>query len=173
MPPTIRPRVRRTTMNDIRSTRRNRCIGMAAMALCVVLAAACGDSTSSLQNDTTTKPESDLHFVETTDSTPPLAQKTLTFYAVSGRDTTVSLWYHRRPDRQDSTEFLRFRVRARSLVTRPDGTPIAQGDSLPITITVVDTARMIVQFAPSGLTFATSDPARLTLKYSEANLDLN
>lgn len=159
-------------MHEFRSTRRHRCAMLTAMTACVALAAACHDSPSS-PGDTTVKPESDLHFVRSTDSTPPLVQQTLTFYAVSGRDTTVHLWYHARPGRTDSTEFLRFRVRQRSLVTRPDGTPIALGDSIPITITVLDTAQMIVQFEPSGLKFAASDPARLTLKYAEADLDLN
>jgi hypothetical protein len=141
----------------------------------VVLASACGSDATSPPSDSTstTKPESDLHFVHSSDSTPALAQKTLTFYAVAGRDTVVHLWYHRRAGRSDSSEFLRFRVRSRSLVQRPDGTPIAEGDSLPITITVVDTVRLIVRFQPSGLVFAADDPARLTLKYVEADADLN
>lgn len=141
------------------------------------LAAACRSVETSAPSDstsvTTTKPENDLHFMHTSDSTPPLAQTSLTFYAVRGEDREVRLWYHRRPDRPDSSEFLRFRVRSRSLFQTPDGTPIAVGDSLPITITVVDTARMIVRFEPAGLVFASTDPARLTIKYAEADDDIN
>lgn len=160
-------------MIDFRSTPGARCVMLATMVIGAALAAACGDSTSSLGGSAGGRTDSEMHFMQTTDSTPPLAQKTLTFYAVSGRDTTVHLWYHARAGHTDSTEFLRFHVRAGSLVNRPDGTPIAPGDSLPITITVVDTARMIVQFEPAGLTFAPSAPAHLTLNYSEASLDLN
>lgn len=164
-------------MPEQRSTRyAARPIAMLAMAVGVALAAACGggDSTAPPPPDsTTTKPESDLHFMHASDSAPPLAQTSVTFYAVRGEDREVRLFYHARPGRNDSTEFLRFRVRSGSLVQRPDGTPIAEGDSLPITVTVTDTTRLIVQFEPSGLTFATTDPARLTLKYAEEDDDLN
>ena len=163
-------------MPERRSTRyARRPIAMLTMAVGVALAAACGggDATAPPPDSTTTKPESDLHFMHASDSAPPLAQKSITFYAVRGQDREVRLYYHARAGSSDSTEFLRFRVRSGSLVQRPDGTPIANGDSLPITITVADTTRLIVQFEPSGLTFATTDPARLTLKYSEEDDDLN
>jgi hypothetical protein len=57
---------------------------------------------------------------------------------VRGEDSKVFMYYAPRPGDDDSTEFLRFRVRDRSLFERPDGSPIAVGDSILITIVVVD-----------------------------------
>jgi hypothetical protein len=60
-----------------------------------------------------------------------------------------------------------------TLLTRPDGTPIATGDSILITITVVDAARMILDMQPSGLRFSPSDPADLKISFFEADDDVN
>jgi hypothetical protein len=81
--------------------------------------------------------------------------------------------YRALPGATDSVEFARFRVEDRSLVNRPDGTPIAQGDSLLITLQVVDTLKLITEFSPQGLRFSSSRPARLWLKFGEADPDLN
>ena len=45
-----------------------------------------------------------------------------------------------RAGRTDSTEYLRFRVRNRSLLRRPDGTSFGPNDSLLITLRVTDPA---------------------------------
>jgi hypothetical protein len=140
-------------------------------AMLCVLATACGsDSTTPTGGGTN---ENDLRFLHVAADAPPLAQATTTFWAIRGRETEGTIWYHRRPDRPDSTEFVEFRVPDRALVQRPDGTPIAEGDSLQITITVVDPVRLIVEFQPAGLQFAADRPARLKIDYHEASEDIN
>ncbi len=103
------------------------------------------------------------------------ANPVVSFWAVKGVDRAASIWYHKRPGARgrDSTEFVRFRVDKRSLLARPDGTTIANGDSVLITMTVVDTLNMIVEFQPSGLQFDPSRPAVLAFKLTEADHDVN
>ena len=136
-----------------------------------VLATACGgDSTSPTGGGTN---GTNLHFLHAAPDAPQLAHTSTSFWAVRGEDREAAIWYRRRPDRTDSTELVEFRVPDRALVQRPDGTPIAPGDSLLITITVVDPAHLIVQFEPAGLQFAADRPARLKLDYHEASEDIN
>ena len=80
--------------------------------------------------------------------------------------------YHQpRPGDASGDEFLRFEVRGESRRQRPDGTTIAEGDSLLITLTVVDPERLIVDFQPAGLRFNTEEPARLRMSYAETEDD--
>jgi hypothetical protein len=83
--------------------------------------------------------------------------------------------YHQRADGtgHDSVTFADFRVRAKSLAALPNGTPIADGDSVLITMTLTDPARGIIDFQPSGLKFSAHDPASLTISFENSNLDLN
>ena len=60
-----------------------------------------------------------------------------------------------------------------TLDRRADGTVIADGDSVRITVTVTDPAHLIVQFQPSGLTFSSKDPARLRMFFGECGDDLD
>jgi len=64
-------------------------------------------------------------------------------------------------------------VRQRSLWRRPDGSLIAQGDSVLITLTLVDPVHLIVDCQPSGLLFSPHDPARLKFSYADVDDDLN
>ena len=68
---------------------------------------------------------------------------------------------------------MRFRVSKDALLTRPDGTPFAAGDSILITITLSDPAHLGVDFQPSGLRFRPSDPAKLKFSFLEADEDYN
>ena len=116
----------------------------------------------------------DLNFLEPAPGAPALAQQTLTFTAVQGQDTEVFMWYRRRPERADSSKLLRFRIRDEAQITLPNGTALAPGQSVVITITVTDPQRLIVDLQPTGLRFTGDDePARLTLWYAEQNDDLN
>lgn len=104
---------------------------------------------------------------------PPLAAQQVSFWAVKGQDRRVSLFYQPRPGRNDSTEFLRFRVRSRSLLAAPGGVPFQLGDSVLITLTVADSSRLIVEFQPAGLQFDPDRPAELEFRMDECDLDLN
>ncbi|MEP7345369.1 MAG: hypothetical protein ABI877_08880 [Gemmatimonadaceae bacterium] len=104
---------------------------------------------------------------------PPLADTVLSFYAIKGTKAEVFMYYHAQPGQTDSSKFLRFRLDRRSLCNRPNGSPIPRGDSLLITITIIDPAKQIVQFEPSGLQFCTGREAKLNLWYAEDDHDFD
>ena len=117
--------------------------------------------------------EEDLVFLTNAPNAPPMATGSVSFWAVKGRETIASLWYHSATSGRDSTELVRFRLDRRSLWLRPDGTPFAEGDSVLITMSVADSSRLIVEFQPSGLRFDPKKPARLWFKWSECDPDVN
>lgn len=117
--------------------------------------------------------EDSLRFLRPAADAPALGEREVSFWAVRGETREVRIMYRAAAGAADSVELVRFRVEDRSLVSRPDGTPIADGDSILITLRVVDTLRLITEFLPDGLGFSTSRPARLWLKFGEADPDLN
>lgn len=104
---------------------------------------------------------------------PAIANPVVTFYAKAGEDREAFMYYQKRPTGRDSTVFVRFRVRRDALFMRPNGTLFAPGDSILITITLVDPSRLIVGFAPSGLRFSAADPADLKFNFLETDDDLD
>ena len=142
-------------------------------AALLALGACGGDGNGTGPTAGTTRPEGQLTFLQPGADAPDIANPVIEFDAVRGQDSEVFMYYHRRADRPDSTEFLRFRVDGRSLDRRPDGSAIADGESVRITITLVDPARLIVQFQPSGLRFVAGRPAELRIKYLEADDDVD
>lgn len=120
-----------------------------------------------------TTSEADLTFLNHAAGAPSLATLSTSFWAVKGQTRQASLYYHARPGNDDSTEFVRFRVNPKTLRTRPNGTAFATGDSILITITVVDTVKLIVDYQPTGLHFEPKDPARLWMSWTETDRDLN
>lgn len=114
-----------------------------------------------------------LNKLDTAAGAPAIANPVVQFYAVKGEDREAFMYYAKRPTGNDSTVFVRFRVRKRSLLARPDGTPIADGDSVLITMTLTDPAHLEVTMAPAGLTFSPSDPADIKLSFLETDDDLN
>jgi hypothetical protein len=141
----------------------------------VLFGVACsGDGTpaGSSPMDSTAVQDS-LHFLHPAAAAPALGERQISFWAVRGDTREVRIMYRAPAGGRDSVEFARFRVESRSLVNYPDGTPIAQGDSVLITLQVVDTLRLITEFSPQGLEFSASRPARLWLKFGEADPDLN
>jgi len=113
------------------------------------------------------------HFLCEADDAPSLAQSKVSFYAVRGQARSGSIWYHADPGATDSTELVRLDLGPNSLLTHPDGTPVAAGDSVLITMEVVDQDRGIVWFQPAGLRFSSSEPARMTFGYGETDDDVN
>ena len=136
-------------------------IGIIALA---ALAACGGDSTGP---NPTTKPTSDLHFLRLSATAPQLQSTVVSFYAVRGQDREVRVRF------QNGEDYLRFRVFANSLSQRPDGTAIANGDSILITITITDPTKLQADFQPAGLRFSSANPARLQFEFGEADKDLN
>ncbi len=116
-----------------------------------------------------------MNFLRPASDAPAIANPVVTFYAKAGSDREAFMYYRPRPGGggNDSTVFLRFRVQKDALLSRPDGTPFANGDSILITITLSDPAHLGVDFQPSGLRFNPSRQAKLKISFLEADDDLN
>lgn len=112
-------------------------------------------------------------FISAAADAPAMANPALSFYAKKGLDREAIMYYRPRAGAADSTVFVRFRVGKGALLSRPDGSAIASGDSLLITITLTDAQNLILDFQPAGLRFATSEPAELKISFLEADDDLN
>lgn len=138
-----------------------------ALAVLGVLIASCSDSSAPIDQ------RFDLNFLRPALTAPPVANPVLSFYAKKGQDVEAIMWYQRRPDRPDSTEFMRFRLQDNSLLARPDGSAFAPGDSILITVTLADPQRLIIDMQPSGLRFSPVKPAELRLSFEEADEDIN
>lgn len=142
------------------------------LATAAVPLLSCTDSTSVPDSGDTRDPN-DLRLLSVPYGTPPLAKTQVSFYAVQGRAGGADIWYHARPGSTDSTTFLQFRVGPASLATRPDGSAIAAGDSVLITISVTDQSHFLVDFQPSGLKFSAADQPTLNISFAACGEDLN
>jgi hypothetical protein len=139
------------------------------LAVLLTGTAACSDSTSPGEG---TRPASDLNIVRIASTSPPLFHPEESFYAVQGQDREVRISFQDALG-AEGEEFLRLRVRPGSLLAHPDGTPIAGGDSVLITVRVVDPANILFEMEPSGLTFSPAEPAELKIHYAHADHDFN
>jgi hypothetical protein len=140
-------------------------IGVSLAALSFVTACS-GDPTSS-------SALSPLHFLVLAPGAPAYANAADSFWAVKGQDRRLSVYFRPPAGVPDSSRLLELFVPAQSLALRPDGSTIADGDSVFIHVTIIDPAHMIVAFAPSGLQFSAANPAQLRLDFGEANQDIN
>jgi hypothetical protein len=64
-------------------------------------------------------------------------------------------------------DFIRLKLDQASLATMPDGTPIANGDSVFISMIWVGGDSVLFHLEPSGLQFDPSHPAELRIDYGE------
>ncbi len=94
------------------------------------------------------------------------------FWAVKGQSYDVVLRF-RSATGTPGDQVLEFQLAGSSLLTRPDGTPIANGDSVFIEIKPDTTGKMAFTFYPSGLAFDSTAPALLTMWCNHAAADLN
>lgn len=113
------------------------------------------------------------HFLAAADDAPTIANPYISFWAKKGEARTVEMVYHARPGATDSTVFFSIRLKEGSLAFRPDGTPIAEGDSVLITLTLVDAERLIVDCQPAGLRFSVEAPVRIKISFLETDDDVN
>lgn len=137
----------------------------------LVAAFACGCSDSA--GPPGPVPTSQLHFIVQDSTAPPLLTDTASFYAKAGADRRVELFYQGATPTDTGESFLEFEVRADALLKRPDGTSFQAGDSILITVAVLDPQRFIFTFGPSGLQFNPADPARLHIEYYHSDHDFN
>jgi hypothetical protein len=159
-----------TPMKGFRmSLRRLPATALAAAAFAALLS--CSDSTA--PDGVNEREPTDLRLLSAPHGTPPLVTNQSTFWAVKGRVSGTDIWYRPRPGEADSAKFLEFRLGTASLDRRPDGSTIAVGDSVLITLTVVDPSHFIIDLQPSGLMFSGSDQPRLRVSFAACGDDLN
>lgn len=118
-----------------------------------------------------TRPTSALNFLEPTAGA--VLRTEASFWAVRGQERELRLYFAPRSSGLDSAEFLRLKVGDRSLLARPNGTPFAIGDSVLISVRVIEASRLILEFEPSGLRFDPAEPAELRLSLEEVDHDVD
>lgn len=164
----------RRTSDTPELDRRSRWLPAVATTLALVtLGAACGGSTGPEPH---TKTGADLLFLRPASGSPPLLTHDTSFVATRGRTQTVELYYED-PEQpgQAGERFLRFKLEDTSLQQYPPGHPRAgaafqDGDTITISIHVPQDT-LLARFEPSGLKFNPDAPARLELRYVEADRD--
>ena len=72
-----------------------------------------------------------------------------------------------------SGKCLRFVVPGDALLRDANGAVIERGDSVKITIRVVDPSQFLFEFDPAGLRFDPANPAKVEIRYSWAVGDMN
>ena len=90
----------------------------------------------------------------------PLDSTTYRFVARRGKNSEIKIRYQ-----GTGKTFLEFKLEDKSLLTRPDGTSFAEGDTVMITIRIPDAGEALVEFEPTGLKFDPREPAELKLEY--------
>jgi hypothetical protein len=141
---------------------------VAALAASVL---SCSDSGEPNENDPS-KPASELTVLRLSEDSPPLLNPVVSFYAVRGQNREARIFFDDGEGREGD-EYLRLRFEDASLLAYPDGIEFAEGDSVLITIRVVDPARTLFELEPTGLQLSSQDPAELRIRYQEVNDDLN
>ena len=116
-------------------------------------------------------PDAQLHVLQADTLGPALDSTVVHFWAKAGEGREIRLAYQ--PPADSGDDFLRFEVPGDALLRKPDGTAFQQGDSILITLTVIDPSRFLVRFEPAGLVFNPDQPARLKFHYLWANHDFD
>jgi hypothetical protein len=119
------------------------------------------------------KPPGDLTIIRLPAGSPPIWNPVDSFYAKKGTDREVRIYFMTPGDTSRGEEYLRLRVDSPSLLSYPDGTLFQVGDSVLITVRVVDPEQIYFEFEPSGLRFNPSVPAELKIEYAETEGDLD
>lgn len=139
----------------------------------LLVAGACAEGTGLDDEEDTVRPPTTFKPVRVQQGAPGLTATQAQFWARYDRDREVRLFFRPRPGKSDSTEFLKFKVPARSLLRDATGRTFANQDSVLITVTVPDPTKFLVIFAPAGLQFNASRPAELEFDLEERDDDLD
>ncbi len=144
------------------------------LVLPLALTLACSDSGGPGDDDDNVKPPSELTILRLSENSPPLLNPVASFWAVRGENREVEIRFvdDENPT-QPGEEYLELEVDAEALLAYPDGTFFVDGDSVFITVRVVDPDRLLFEFEPAGLTFSPDRPAELKIHYDHADDDLD
>ena len=139
--------------------------------LLVAAVTACTDSGGPDTDDV--RPPGALTIIRLPAASPAIWNPVDSFYAKKGEDRELRINFANSDTTGPGEEYMRLRVDAGSLLNYPDGTPIAVGDSVLITVRVQDPALVQFEFQPAGLTFNPSLPAQLKIEYGETGGDFD
>jgi hypothetical protein len=117
-------------------------------------------------------PDSQIVLVRADPAAPPLETMHVSFWARAGDTKHVEIRYES-TDSYSGDKCVEFNIPSNGLYKRPDGSRIQKGDSVLITLDVVDAAHFDFRFAPSGLQFDPSHPAEIRISYKWAAADAN
>lgn len=154
-----------------RSIMRNRSYLVSIAVLLASLVAGCSDNPVDPEPDAL--PEEELVFLRFAAAAPAPADSVVSFWAVRGEDREVEIRLAPEEGEEEGEEFLEFEVSGGSLLRRPDGSAFQRGDSVLITIRLVDASRFMFEFEPSGLKFDPDHPAELEVSYARADPDFD
>jgi len=132
-------------------------------ALCAWAAASCDNPAEPKQ-----VPGSELVFIRADDDAPPLDSMVVHVWAKAGENRQAVIRYVK-VGSYGGDICLEFKIPGNGLWKRPDGSVVAKGDSVLITITVVDPKQFNFRFEPSGVQFRPDHPAELRVSYKWAN----
>ncbi len=144
------------------------------LTLLVGLTFACGDTGGNQGPNPPPeqRPPAALNILAIAQNSPPVFNPVESVWAVKGEDAEIRIFFQD-PAGGRGEDYLQLRIDDVSLEARPNGTPIAIGDSVLITVTVVDPSQILFELEPTGLTFNPLAPAELELRYRQADDDLN
>lgn len=140
----------------------------ALFLLCTAALASCEGSPSGPEQ----LPEGKLAFIRAAADAPPLEATQMQVWAKAGEGRRIEIKYTKVGE-YGGDKCLEFDIPGDALLTRPDGTRFAKGDSVLITVRVIDPAAFKFEFSPSGLRFNSNHPAELRISYKWADPDLN
>lgn len=143
---------------------------LALAALLIPLLASCADLLGT--GGEAGVPEQRLRFVRAADDAPPLDAEVLSFWARPDASRGVTIRYVG-VEKYKHDLCMEFTVPAGALLRHPDGRRVQPGDSVRITVRVVDPDRFVFHFEPAGLRFDPANPARLRVSYWWADPDFN
>lgn len=138
-----------------------------------LLLSAAGCSSTTTADAPPPVPTSQLHFVLQDSLGPRLYRDTASLLFTEGQSGDFRIYYTDTTNGGPGEEFVRFEVPGDGLYRRPDGSAFQPGDTVRISIRVVDAAKFLFDFQPSGLQFNPNDPARFKVDYGHANHDYN
>ncbi|MFQ5703669.1 MAG: hypothetical protein ACE5HT_06575 [Gemmatimonadales bacterium] len=117
-----------------------------------------------------------LHILTQADSAPRLETLQASIWVVRGEKRRIRIRYEADPNVVDPEalvlDFVELEFDKATLESLPNGTPIADGDSVLVSLTVHSDS-LLLTLEPTGLTFSAARPARLKFRYHNANPDLD
>jgi hypothetical protein len=103
-----------------------------------------------------------ISFVRHDEDRPSLSRHSISFWAVRGETRTATLGY------ADGTPMVTLTIPHDALRRDASGRRIARGDSIQITMTLLDRKRFAVRFEPAGLRFDEQSPAVVAFNLTRA-----